>query len=148
MKQIESIHFSGDYLIPFYGATQETYFLTTYESSDISGKYGWSIKVWLAKAEKGNEKASMAQAIAREEKGYKDAAEKDPNSPYVPKLKHGAKLMSKLLQQLANEVYHKKPEESFVRTVESDLLRARLDSPVIDTKKAILLAGINRFIER
>ena len=146
MKQIESIHFSGDYLIPFYGATQETYFLTTYESSDISGKYGWSIKVWLVKAEKGNEKASMAQAIAREEKGYKDAAEKDPNSPHVPKLKHGAKLMSKLLQQLANEVYHKKPEESFV--LESDLLRARLDSPVIDTKKAILLAGINRFIER
>lgn len=139
MKQIESVHFSGDYLIPFYGAAQETYFLTTYESSAMGGKYGWSIKVWLVKAEKGNEKASMAQAI-------KDAAEEYPNSPHVLKLKHGAKLMSNLSQQLANEVYHKKPEESFV--LESDLLRARLHSPVIDTKRAILLAGINRFVER
>lgn len=146
MKQIETIQFSGDYLIPFYGARQETQFLTTYNSSSMAGKYEWSINVWLVKAEMGNEEASMAQAIARDEKGYKQAIEEKPDSPYVPKLKHGAKLMAKLSEQLANSVYHKKPEESFVRTVNADLAHANLRD--IDTKKAVLLAGVSWLVER
>ncbi|MCM1294744.1 MAG: hypothetical protein NC311_04240 [Muribaculaceae bacterium] len=146
MKQIESIHFSGDYLIPFYGARAETQFLTTYRASSYDGKSGWSINVWLVKAEHGKEAPSMAAAITREEKNYTDAAAENLNGPRASKLQHGAKLMKNLSQQLADSVYHKKPDDSFVRQLNTDLARANLRD--INTDKAILLAGVSSMIER
>ena len=40
------------------------HFFTTYESSAMGGKYGWSINVWLVKDEKGNEKAILLAGIS------------------------------------------------------------------------------------
>lgn len=146
MKRIESVHFSGDYLIPFYGARAETQFLTTYRASSYDGKSGWSINVWLVKAERGKEAPSMAAAVAREEQNYTNAATENPTAPYVSKMQHGAKLMKKLSQQLADSVYHKTPDDSFVRQLGTDLSRANLRD--INTGKAILLAGISSINER
>lgn len=146
MKRIESIYFSGDYLIPFYGARAETQFLTTYRASSYDGKSGWSINIWLVRAERGKEEISMSDAIRREEKNYTNAAMENPTAPHAPKMQHGAKLMKKLSQQLADTIYHKKPDDSFVRQLNTDLARANLRD--IDTNKAILLAGISSITER
>lgn len=129
-QQIKEIQFQADYLVPVQGLQVNTAFLSTYNNG-----VRW-VNLWAVSAD---DNKSIADCIDADLQGYTDAIARNTDETKLAKLRHGQAIMSRLAEQVRDQIWHKRPEEILVRQVKADFARANLRA---DVDKAIYLEGI------
>jgi len=158
MYKTQSYDIHGSFLIPAYNLPEGVlshYVLTQY-GQHIRGSI--AIDVWLVNASKENPTQSMIASLRKERINYQIAIEKelsegtsennDEKSLKIRKLEKGKELFSELVAQAQDPVYHKKPDDEFLKIARDNFARYGFSSCQPDLKNYLYLAGLSRYEER
>ena len=154
-----TIHAS--YLIPAYNlpnGVQSDFITTQY---GYSGENSIEIDVWLVRAERNQEQATMFNALQCEADAAKKELElsvqqdivnpvdsPDKKSVTTRRLENALQVFNSLIETGKHSVFHKKPDAEFV-----DIARRNMAMPTFqqfspNVEKAVYLAGLSNYTER
>ena len=155
-EQYYNIHAS--FLVPVYNLSKEinTIYIATQKGQHPRGSI--AIDVWLVNAQQDNTLQSMIQSLKNEEEKYSKnleialEEEKPANellkSPKVRGLEHGKKLFGELVKEASCVVYHKKPDDEFLKIARSNFAQPAFREYKLGLDKHLYLAGLSSYEER
>ncbi len=155
-KQFYDIHAS--FLIPAYNLPDGvlSHYVTTQYGQHARGNI--TIDVWLVNASKESTTQSMIASLRKERINYQVAMEKElakkeqindsEKSAKIHKLKNGETLFAQLIAQAQDPVYHKQPDDEFLKITQGNFARFGFSSCQPDLKNYLYLAGLSRYEER
>ena len=148
----------ASFLIPAYNLPDNvlSQYISTQHGQHAHGNI--TIDVWLVKALKDNPTKSMIESLRKEKNNYRINLEKEliadesvnntAKSLKIRQLEKGKALFSELVAQAQDPVYHKQPDNEFLKTTQRDFACLCLSSCQPDLKNCLYLAGLSKCTER
>ena len=158
MYKTQSYDISASFLVPAYNLPSGvlSHYVTTVNEQHANGNT--STDIWLVKAEKEDPKKTMIASLRKERANYQIAMEKElseakqtndlEKSSKMRQLEKAKALFTNLVAQAQDSVYHKQPDDKFLKIVHSNFARAAFSSCQPDLNKYLYLAGLSRYEER
>ena len=158
MYKTPSYDIHASFLVPAYNlpAGVLSHYITTEHGQHDRGSI--AIDVWLVSATKDNPTQSMIASLRREKVNYQVALEQElsqenptndkEQSLKTQKLENGKELFSRLIAQAQDPVYHKKPDDNFLKIAKTNFARSGFSSCQPDLQNYLYLASLSRFEER
>lgn len=148
----------ASFLVPAYNLPSGvlSHYVTTQRGQHNRGNI--EIDVWLVSAEKDNPKKSMIASLSQEESAYQAELDKatangrpNDNSEQaikIRRLEHGKNMFAQLVKQANDIVYHKDPDDEFLKIANRNLSGFRFAEYQLDLKNYLYLAGLSKYEER
>ena len=158
MYKTQSYDIHASFLVPAYNLPDGvlSHYITTQEGQHANGSI--AIDIWLVKASKDAPTQSMIASLRKERINYQVAIEKElanedskddsQKTSKMHNLENGKALFSKLIIQAQNAVYHKKPDDEFLKITQNNFARSGFSSCQPDLQNYLYLAGLSRYEER
>ncbi len=158
MYKTQSYDIHASFLVPAYNLPEGvlSHYITTVDGQHDRGSI--SVDVWMVSATKEDPAKSMIASLRKERMNYQttlDAqlAQEAPTnetkkSLKIRKLENGKKLFANLVAQAQDPVYHKKPDDEFLKIAQGNFARSGFSSCQPDLKNYLYLAGLSRYEER
>lgn len=152
-KQIYDIQAS--FLVPAYNLPSEmnSWYITTQQGRHDKGSI--FIDVWLIRAQSDDPVQSMVASLQAEEKAYQTGLKKAQtneksaeNDKKIAALKHGVDVFSKLIIEANDTVYHKRPDDEFLKIANNNMTQPSFAKYRPDVKNYLYLAGLSRYQEQ
>jgi len=147
--QINFVGIHAEYFVPVYDLADKTRYVTTQSAYSKDRKTSKTINVWLVKAIKGQEQASMLKSLQEEEQNYQKALEQtekdstlsaEEKKKKIDHFKHGVKLMQNYIKMYNSNKFQHKPDAEFV-----DIAKRNLQDINCDVDKSVYLSGIDYY---
>ena len=158
MYKTQSYDISASFLVPAYNLPSGvlSHYVTTQYGQHARGSI--AIDVWLVNATKDKPTETMIASLRKERANYQIAMEKElseakqtndlEKSSKIRQLEKAKALFTNLVAQAQDPVYHKQPDDEFLKIVHSNFARAAFSSCQPDLNKYLYLAGLSRYEER
>ena len=158
MYKTQSYDIHASFLVPAYNLPSGvlSHYITTQYGQHARGSI--AIDVWLVNASKEEPTQSMIASLRKERINYQVAIEKElankdskddsQKTSKIHNLENGKALFSNLIVQAQNAIYHKKPDNEFLKIARDNFSRSSFSSCQPDLKNYLYLAGLSRYEER
>lgn len=154
MYKTPSYDIHASFLVPAYNLPVGvlSHYITTQHGQNERGDI--SIDIWLVNAQKENPTESMIASLRKEKMNHqvnleeqlaKEApANEAEKSLKIRELEKRKTLFANLVAQAQDPIYHKQPDENFLKITQHNFARLGFSSCQPDLKNYLYLAGLSR----